>query len=119
MKSIDYYSGVDLEFPIRPSKPGSFDRNDPQNIRDFADRMEAYLERDAEYRTEMVAYRETIKDRKNELCRDLGAQYNMNPAQAQLLFNKAWDDGHSAGIQEVVHNFDDLAQFVAAYVSIS
>jgi hypothetical protein len=115
MKSIDYYNGVDLEFPIRPSKPGSFDRNDPQNMRDFADRMEAYQERDVEYRADMVAYRAEVRGRRDDLMEDLGRNFDLTSAQTQVVFTKAWEDGHSSGITEVINLFGDFVDLIESF----
>ena len=115
MKSIDYYNGVDLEFPIRPSKPGAFDRNDPQSLRDFADRMEVYNERKDSYTRDLAAYRAKVRDRRDDLKEDLGTSFDLTASQTEVVFAKAWEDGHSGGVSEVINLFGELVDLVEAF----
>lgn len=115
MKSVDYYNGEDIDYPERPSKPGAFDRNDPQSLRDFADRMEVFNERKDSYNQEMVAYRAEVRGRRDDLKEDLGASFDLSAAQTEVVFAKAWEDGHSSGVSEVINLFGELVDFVEAF----
>jgi hypothetical protein len=113
LKSNNYYAGDDIQRPIRTSKPaGVFDRNDPQSLRDYADKMEAWQIVNAEYDLKIAAYRRSQQSRRNELQRDLGIENNLTMAQAGVLFNVAWEDGHSEGFYAVINRFEQLVEII-------
>ena len=65
---------------------------------------------------------ETIELRKKmkiEMFEDLAIavslQYNFTNDQADLIVHKAWAEGHSAGIREVVFIIEDLVDFVTKF----
>jgi hypothetical protein len=112
-KTNSYYAGDDIQLPIRTSKPaGLFDRNDPQSLRDYADKMEAWQIVNAEYDLKIVAYRQDIQARQAELRYVLADENYMNIAQATVLFNVAWEDGHSEGFSAVIDRFEELAEII-------
>lgn len=46
---------------------------------------------------------------------DLQANYELTSDSIHgVVFNRAWRDGHSAGLQEVLLHFDDLVEIVEA-----
>mgnify|MGYP003647059224 CR=1 FL=1 len=120
-KSNNYYAGDDIESPIRPPKPGVFDRNDPQSIRDYADRMEAWQIADAAYKVGLNAYRAQRQWRLAILRQDLAEENDMNIAQSTVLFDFAcgdaamdfaWEDGHSEAFSAVIDRFEQLVEIV-------
>lgn len=64
--------------------------------------MKAYRERDAEIRAQFE------KDLAEEFAHDLheGAQ--------GVIFNKAWEDGHASGYEEVAMHYEELTNIVRA-----
>tara|TARA_R110000850_G_scaffold19968_1_gene59767 strand:+ start:227 stop:661 length:435 start_codon:yes stop_codon:yes gene_type:complete len=115
-KTNSYYAGNDIERPIRTSKPaGLFDRNDPQSLRDYADKMEAWQIVNAEYDLKIVAYRQDIRARQAELCNDLADENDMTVPQASVVFNVAWEDGHSEGFSAVIDRFEELAELIVNF----
>jgi prepilin-type processing-associated H-X9-DG protein len=114
-KTNSYYAGDDIVLPIRTSKPGTFDRNDPQSLREYADQMEAWQIADAAYKIEIVAYRQDIRARQAELCNDLADENEMTVPQASVLFNVAWADGHDEGFSAVIDRFEQLAELIVNF----
>lgn len=49
---------------------------------------------------------------KNELVNEAIDDYGFTQAQAEMIFSRAWDEGHSWGFNEVRTHFEDLADFV-------
>jgi hypothetical protein len=112
-KTNSYYAGDDLELPVRPAKPsGGFDRNDPQSLRDHADRMEVWQDANDAFGLQIAAHRRSQQSRRNELQRDLGIENNLTMAQAGVLFNVAWEDGHSDGFYAVINRFEQLVEII-------
>jgi hypothetical protein len=112
LKTISYYAGDDIKMPTRLSKPGTFDRNDPQSLRDHADKIEEWQIVNAEYDLKIVAYRQDIRARQAELCNDLADENDMTVPQASVVFNVAWEDGHSEGFGAVIDRFEELAEII-------
>lgn len=62
---------------------------------------------------------ELRKKMKNEMFEDLAFavsfQTNFTNEQADLIVHKAWTEGHSAGIREVLFIIEDLIDFVTKF----
>lgn len=108
LKPIEYYGAEDIEYPARPRRPYLTDRYDPVSIRQYADDLEAYTEAKAAHDVAMKDYRTAVNGRLAELVVDLAADYQITEAQAKVVFNMAWEDGHSSGVHEVVQRFEEL-----------
>ena len=115
LKSNEYYAGRDLVYPDRPSKPSMANRNTPAEIRAYADELELYEAAAAEARVKRDAYNAEMRARSDELAADLAAEYGLTEKQSAVLFSKAWEDGHSGGIQEVINYFDELVGIVLRF----
>ena len=107
-----YYNNK-LEYPKRPARicdhcnnilprhdMGDFCKHCGKPIKD------AYHKKMELYNTEDV---EVIKLFKQELIADFGVDGN---DKANLLFDKAWDRGHSAGLHEVYGEFEELVDLI-------
>jgi hypothetical protein len=105
LKENVYYSGG-------PCKPILLDRENPALLRDHADAMEAWTSSIDMWGELKDAYRRSLRSRRNELQRDLAIENDMTVTQAGVLFNVAWEDGHSEGIAEVVYRFDQLVEII-------
>lgn len=117
---FDYYSGKDLPLrPPRPIRPVPLGRNvTPAQAREYADELEAY-------ETDMVSYKEACNQYKNdvyarrlELRAKLRDDYDLSDAQCELLWNKAWADGHSEGLSHVVFLFDELYELASEFAAL-
>lgn len=115
LKSTDYYAGRDLIYPSPPAPPYMANRNTPAEIRAYADELEAYEAAMAEARVKRDAYNAALRSRQEELVLDLADEYGLTSKQSAVLFSKAWEDGHSGGIQEVINHFDELVGIVLQF----
>lgn len=117
MKDESYYAGRDLVHPTRPHRPTTQANANSKELREHADRLEAYEEAMETFKSEKAAYNAAIRARREELMYDLAADHNLTDAQARVLFNRAWEDGHSGGINEVIMIFYDLYDLVINFNS--
>jgi hypothetical protein len=111
-KTNSYYAGDDIYLPIRSSKPVKFDHNDPQSLRDHADKMEAWQIGEQALQLEIAAYRRSKQSRRNELHRELANENDISMSKAAVLFAVAWDDGHSEGFNAVIDRFEQLIEII-------
>lgn len=115
LRDADYYAGRDLPYPTRPSKPFLPKDATPTEVRAYADALEAYNEAMVTYRDDMDAYNAGMRLRQSDLHVDLAAEYDLTPGQTAVIFSKAWEDGHSGGITEVINLFDELVDMVSRF----
>jgi hypothetical protein len=115
---LDYFGGKDLVYPKTPIKP----RLDPKA--DSTTAM-AYARDLAVYESAMISYRE-LKQEYSRLCgqRQLELQdrlrddYDLAQAQFDLLWNKAWEDGHSNGLHSVVYYFEEFYELATKFAAL-
>lgn len=108
LKEIVYYEGSGLVYPTRPVKPVIENKDSPTSIRKYADDLEVYTSERAKYDEDLKNHRLTKFKRCQELAEDLAVEYGISQNKANVLFDKAWEDGHSSGVQEVIRVFDEL-----------
>lgn len=100
-------------YPQSPRKPRLNPKANPAEIRDFADKLEAY---DAEmklHRDLVASYHARSAALEAEFRHDLEVAFGMmGHAKADLLYSKAWQMGHSAGLNEVASYYSDLVDLV-------
>jgi len=116
--NFDYYSGADLRYPTKPTKP-SLGRN-PKSFeaRAYADALE-YYERQLEgYQEDKSYYNDQMNLRLTELKTHLIGEYGITQAQMNVLWSYAWDDGHSAGLSEVVNYFDKFYSMASEFAAL-
>lgn len=114
MKSFDYYSGEDLVFPQRPSKPSWPSKPTSTEVRQYADKLEEYEIDFKKYSELKKEYYEILNARAVEFRNDIHSEYSseLTDAAFTVIFNKAWEDGHSSGHYRVVELVDELTDFV-------
>lgn len=112
MKAAEYYAGRDLKYPTKPKRPTTWANANSKELREYADRLEVYEKAMETFNSEMADYKAVIQARKSELVNDLAKEYGLTYTQAQILFIKAWEDGHSSGIEQVIDIFDELYDLV-------
>lgn len=119
-KLNSYYQGEDIAAPVLLPRPrsGKLDRSDPQSLRIEADKMEVWLNEKAAHDARWRNYRLTLTVRRLELREDLAEENDLNSAQATVLFNIAWEDGHSEGIDSVIDRFEALAETVQHVIDL-
>lgn len=101
------------EFPQAPSKPKLNPKATPAEVRDFADKLEAYDHAMTLHRELQAAYHARSAALEAEFRHDLEVYYLMvGHPKADLLYGKAYQMGHYAGMQEVAHYYSDLVELV-------
>lgn len=115
----DYYSGRDLIYPKRPSRPSALPRNaTAAEVRHYADQLEVYEGETVIYKELDREYSDKLNGRLKELQTKLRDDYDITEAQFFVLWNKAWEDGHSSGLHEVVSIFDDLYDLASEFAAL-
>lgn len=115
MFDYSYYTGKDLVYPTRPPKPTMPMSDNPDNLRDYADRLESYQKEKEKYINALQVYNETMVERKNELNNKLMDEYDLNSDAFNIIWNKAYNDYHSGGLEEVIQEFENLYDFVMEF----
>lgn len=110
-----YYSGRDLKHPDRVAKPRLSANPTPAEARKYADELEAYEPKNKEYNRLVSEYHNTIRNRQVELKNKLCDDYGITPKQCEILWDAAWEEGHSSGIHEVIHYFDEYYNMAMAF----
>ena len=66
-----------------------------------------------EYRTAQSAYRDETYNLHHVVFKeDLRQEYSHSQKIGDLIFDKAWEDGHSSGLSEVASYYGDISDFV-------
>jgi hypothetical protein len=103
---FDYYSGRDLEYPVRITKPRLSANPTPAEARKYADDLEAYDPKNKDYHRLVSEYNNAIRDRQDKLKTKLCEDYGITKKQCEVLWSAAWERGHSSGLSDVIHYFD-------------
>jgi hypothetical protein len=102
-----------MAFPKTPLKPQLSPKSSPSEVRDFADKLEAYDEEMKLHREMQAVYHARSAALEAEFRHDLEvAHHMMGHAKADLLYGKAWQMGHSGGLHEVANYYADLVELV-------
>ena len=100
-------------YPKAPRKPQLNVKGSPAEMRAYADELEAYDDTMKTHREFMAAYNARSVALEGEFRRDLEVHYDMvGHPKADLLFGKAYQMGHSGGMQEVANYYSDLVELV-------
>lgn len=113
MKDFAYYGGEGLTFPARPRKPTTPKTQSSENIRRYADELEVYEGLFEDYVALRKEYYKILNARDIEFRNDLHSEYcpELTDAVFNVIFNKAWEDGHSSGHYRVAELVEELADF--------
>jgi hypothetical protein len=65
----------------------------------------------AAYRTEAARLKDLLKQ-------DLFTHHSVHGPMAEWAWNKAWEDGHSGGLTEVIDGFAELVEFIQLAVKL-
>jgi hypothetical protein len=115
---FDYYSGSDIKYPNKPSKP-KLERN-PSSIeaRVFAEALEEY-EREIESYDEDLSYYKHMKTaRLNEFKTVLRDDHDITEAQFNVIWHHAWEHGHSTGLHDVCSYFEDFYELASEFAAL-
>jgi hypothetical protein len=116
--NFDYFSARDLRSPTKPAKP--ILGRDPTAIeaRAWAEALEEYEREFEAYKENLVWYKNQITTRRNELMTQLRIDYGITEGQFTILWNKAWEDGHSEGLERVVDIFEELYSIARDFAAL-
>lgn len=115
---FDYYSGADLIYPIKPSKPTLGRNPSAAEARAYADLMEQYEDAVDAYKSDRDYYHLQQRNRLIDLQEKLRADYDITEAQLFTLWNKAYELGHSEGLNRVVAVFDELYEVASEFAAL-
>lgn len=112
---FDYYSGADLKYPSKPTKPTLGRNPTAVDARAFADALEEYERAIESYKEDKSYYKHCVNARMREFHEKLMKDYGLCQQEFDIIWNKAWEDGHSYGLSEVYSHFNSLFDFVIEY----
>ncbi len=106
-----------IQWPNTPEKPTVLSK---RVIDVTADDLARAAEVKARYEADLEAYKEQKRQHAHSeqegvarLRDDLEREHGLSGhAKAGLLWSKAWEHGHSSGLEEVAHWYDDLSELV-------
>ena len=108
-----YYNKTTVKIPSKPRKPVIPNNPSANDLRLLADKMDAYNADFQYYKDQHAAYMQELNNLEQEFRNDLEAYYEMtNHPKAVLLYDMAWDYGHSVGFSEVANHYSDLVRLV-------
>ncbi len=115
---FDYYGGKDLHLPIKPTKP-VLDRNaDSVEALAWAEALVDYEHELKSYEEDFAYYRAQKRLRMTALQDQLRDDYDITTGQFSILWQKAYDDGHSEGLRRVVEIFDELYDVASQFAAM-
>jgi hypothetical protein len=116
MKDNDWYSGRDPEYPNKPAKPIMPKRNaDSETFQKYAEDLAVYEKKKSVWNREYFNYRVKLGERQLQIELDLKEELFdsswMTDATWNLVYQKAYDDAHSGGYDEVRWKVEELVEF--------
>lgn len=100
MKDINYYKNVG-DYPKEPKKPYLPSQHNSEQAAQYAKDLEVYEGLKTAYNNAKYAYYEMRNALQEEFKNDLFKEHGVtNNSKANLCYSKAWDLGHSAGLED-------------------
>ncbi len=115
---FDYFSGKDLHYPNKPRKPTLGRNPDSVEAMAWAEAMVEYERELKSYKEDRDYYSDTINRRLKELQKKLQDDYDITDTQFSILWNRAWEEGHSEGLYRVVGIFDELYDIASEFAAL-
>lgn len=112
---FDYYSGKDIQYPTRPKKPVLTSKPTPDDYRAYADQIEIYDAEKSEYNEKVSDYHSKVNERLDKFQQVLMVDYNLLKPQLDVIWGYAWEEGHSAGLQEVYNYFNTYYEMIITF----
>lgn len=79
------------------------------------------IELEQEYENEWKVYRYEATNAeikfKNDLIKSIMNEADLEEEQARVVYNKAYEDGHSEGLEEVVNKSEEYSRFVLEVIN--
>jgi hypothetical protein len=114
----DYFSGKDLHYPVKPTKPRMGSTPTAAEARAYADNLEVYEAEMTDYTENKDWYNRQTNLRMIELHDRIRDDYDITEAQFNVLWRRAWEDGHSESLRRVVEIFDELYEMASEFAAL-
>lgn len=115
MNFDNYY--VIAEVPKRPIKPRMPDEHTSDNLRKYSDDLAVWEMKIKDYRQIMKGYRQEsnklLHKFKEDALKEVGL---LGTKWADKAWNKAYEDGHASGYNEIFQHLEDLADIILTKV---
>ena len=115
---LDYYGGKDLVYPKTPVKPRLDPKADSTTAMTYAQALAVYESAMISYREQRDEYSRQCGVRLDELQDRIRDDYDLSQGQFDLLWHKAWEDGHSNGLHSVVYYFEDFYELATKFAEL-
>jgi len=113
---FEYYSGEMVRMPEKPVKPRLERNANAIEARAYADALEEYERELKSYNENLGWYKSEKKSLLIKFQDKLRSDYNLSEPEFSVLWNEAYNRGHSGGLHEVYHEFDRLYEFATKYL---
>ena len=84
----------------------------------YADQLEVYEAEMTDYNEYKVWYSNQTHLRMKELHDRIRDDYDITEAQFNVLWHRAWEDGHSESLRRVVEIFDELYEMASEFAAL-
>jgi hypothetical protein len=103
-----------LPFPTKPIKPSlAYANCTPEMARKYADKLEVWEKEVDNFKCQMDAYQAEEQRLMAQFYTDAIEEVGLSKhPKSNVIYSKAWEDGHSGGYSEVFNKLLDLAEFV-------
>ncbi len=103
-----------VSYPSRPTKPSlsAYGKNPtPDAFRHHASLLEAYEREEEVYKAKKAEYTAEVNRLQALFVDKLRVESVLSPSMFDIVYSKAYEDGHSGGYHEVASKFDELESF--------
>lgn len=114
-----YYSGEMLRMPEKPVKPKISLNPSATEARAWAEALEEYESEMKSYDEDLGWYKSEKKVLMTKFQDKLRSDYGLSESAFSVLWNEAYNRGHSGGLYEVYHEFDSLFEFLIKWGKVS
>ena len=115
---FDYYGGMDIVYPTKPTKPVLGRNADSAEAMAWAEALAEYESELKSYEEDFAYYREQKGVRLAALQERLRDDYDITRGQVSILWQRAWEHGHSSGLSEVYHYFDEFYDMASEFAAL-
>lgn len=114
-----YYNNP-LKRPIKPEGYGkeNYVYNEEESVRwNREHRIELENKWKEEWKVYMEAGSKKEKELKNNIIEAIAAYSDLTESQAEVIYNKAWENEHDEGIIQVINESRELSDFISEVIS--
>lgn len=115
---FDYYSGKDLTLPKHPKRPALAAKHTSQEALAYSEALVDFESAMVNFHAEISDYNTKAMAREQELKDTLRNDYDLNEKQFNLLWNFAWEEQRSGGLQRVVELFNEYYDLTSSFVRL-